>query len=296
LEIGLVGCGRWGSLVLRDLVALGAHVQVVARSAESRARAEAGGAGAVVSSPDQLTNLDGAVVVAPAAIRPAILAELLLRGIPVFTEKPLALSSAQARNLVAAADGRLFVMDKWRYHPGVRFMAGIAASGEMGRVTGLHCRRLGPDNPRGEADCVANLLPHDLAIAQEILGSLPAPVTAVAHTDRGGLGGMIATLGGHPWVVIEVSARCSEHTREVTLYLEGGSVRLAGADDHVEVLTGEGGQARRQPVPGEMPLLAELQAFAHHVRGGPPPRTDASEALRAVEVMEELRRLAAVPL
>jgi Trk K+ transport system NAD-binding subunit len=34
--VGLVGCGRWGRHILRDLVALGCEVHVVARSEESR--------------------------------------------------------------------------------------------------------------------------------------------------------------------------------------------------------------------------------------------------------------------
>ncbi|MEP6916749.1 MAG: hypothetical protein ABJC89_13945 [Acidobacteriota bacterium] len=40
--VGLAGCGRWGSLLLRDLRALGARVSVVARTGDSRMRAQTG--------------------------------------------------------------------------------------------------------------------------------------------------------------------------------------------------------------------------------------------------------------
>ena len=43
LRIGLVGCGRWGRLILRDLLALGAEVQVTCRSEATMAAALSAG-------------------------------------------------------------------------------------------------------------------------------------------------------------------------------------------------------------------------------------------------------------
>lgn len=57
MEVGLVVCGRWGRLILRDLNALGCEVTVVARSAESSQRASEGGAADVVSSVDALLKV-----------------------------------------------------------------------------------------------------------------------------------------------------------------------------------------------------------------------------------------------
>ena len=59
-KVGLIGCGSWGRFILRDLIALGCTVSVVAPSAESRARAEA--AQAVVDSISELPDVDGIVV------------------------------------------------------------------------------------------------------------------------------------------------------------------------------------------------------------------------------------------
>ena len=39
-HVGLIGRGRWGQNLLRDLKSLGVRVTVVARSPESRSRAE----------------------------------------------------------------------------------------------------------------------------------------------------------------------------------------------------------------------------------------------------------------
>jgi len=58
LRVGLVGCGRWGRLILRDLKALGCWVVVAARSPASIANAQAAGADAVVADIDELPPVD----------------------------------------------------------------------------------------------------------------------------------------------------------------------------------------------------------------------------------------------
>jgi hypothetical protein len=46
------------------------------------------------------------------------------------------------------------------------------------------------------------------------------------------------------------------------------------------------------PIGTEMPLLAELRAFLHHLQGGPAPRSSAAEGLSVVETIAALRALA----
>ena len=57
-HIGLVGCGRWGRLILRDLLSLGASVSVIAKGDNARFAKEAGAA-AVVGSLRELPSTDG---------------------------------------------------------------------------------------------------------------------------------------------------------------------------------------------------------------------------------------------
>lgn len=58
-HIGLVGCGRWGKFILRDLVTLGCNVVVVARSERSRVNAHECGAASIVRSLDELPAVAG---------------------------------------------------------------------------------------------------------------------------------------------------------------------------------------------------------------------------------------------
>ena len=88
LRVGLVGCGRWGANVLRDLVALGAEVTVAEPDADRRDRALSAGASRGVAAAEQLPHCDGYVVVTPAPSHREVCEHLLGRGVPVFVEKP----------------------------------------------------------------------------------------------------------------------------------------------------------------------------------------------------------------
>ena len=62
---------------------------MVARSAESKARAREGGAAAIVDEIASLPRLDGAVVATSTSSHAVVLDELLALDVPAFCEKPL---------------------------------------------------------------------------------------------------------------------------------------------------------------------------------------------------------------
>jgi predicted dehydrogenase len=296
--IGLVGCGAWGKFILRDLLALGCEVTVVARSERSCAAAREGGAASVVGSIGELPAVDGIVVATPTATHAAVVEETLDRSVPVFVEKPLTNDPADADRLAAAAADRLFVMDKWRYHPGVELLGAIARERELGRVIGLRTTRVGWGNPH-DVDAIWILAPHDLSIGLEILGLLPQPKTAVADAADGSATGLVGVLGDAPWLALEVSTRTIERRREITLLCdEGVAVLPDGYSDRVRVARATDPTDTTPPEPElraistELPLLRELRAFVEHLGGGPPPRSSAAEGAKMVRVISELRSLA----
>jgi predicted dehydrogenase len=297
MVVGLVGCGNWGRHILRDLVALGCEVPVVARSDESKVRAREGAAAAIVQSVASLPRLDGAVVASATSAHAAVIDELLALGVPVFCEKPLTDDPAEANRLAALAPDTLFVMDKWRYHPGVRELAAIARERRLGTVAGLVTRRVGWGNIHDDVDAVWVLAPHDFAIALEIFGALGRPEAAVAHAFGSRVEQLTGLLRGADWWhTLEVSARSPKRRRVIELHCEGGVAVLSdGWAEHVSVFTDghEGVAEQRVEARGELPLLAELRAFVEHLGGGPPPRSSAAEGAAVVAAIAELRTLAA---
>jgi predicted dehydrogenase len=296
--IGLVGCGRWGRHILKDLVALGARVTVVAPSAATRAFAREHGAADAVAGLDELPAVAGAVVATPTATHAAVLDVLLERGVPNFCEKPLTPDPATARRLAERGAGRLFVMHKWRYHPGIERLAEIARNGTLGPVVGLATVRVQPGRVHHDVDPFWTLAPHDLSIGLEILGYLPAPRVAVAERRGSDVVGLVGVLGDAPWMVIEVSASHAAYRREVRLVCRDGSVMLGdGYADALQVVRpappGAGDGVERWAIATDLPLRRELEAFLAHVEGGPPPRSSAAEAAAIVETLASLRALAA---
>lgn len=299
LHVGLVGCGKWGRHILRDLRELGARVTVVARSDASIERARERGAEAIVGAVGELPDADAYVICSPTHVHAQHLLELAPRGVPMFVEKPLCVRLDDAHRVAEACGDRVFVMDKWRYHPGVEELARIAHEEEFGPVVGLHTRRISHGNPHDDVDGVWILLPHDLSIAREVLGHYPEPRSAVGFATDGHAQGLTAILGGEPWFVTEVSVRGTEHLRAVRLHCRDAVVELAdGYAEEVLIHTVDEQELvrkvpyRTRPVSAEWPLVRELRAFLEHVRGGPAPKSGIEDAVAAVECMVELRRMA----
>ncbi len=303
-RIGLVGCGEWGKFILRDLLSLGCDVPVVARSAESVERARAAGASRIVGRVAELGEVDGIVVASTTFSHFDVLCEVIERfpTAVIFCEKPMTPDLRQASELVRLAGGRLFVMDKWRYHTGVLELARIARSGELGPVVGLRSGRVQWGHSHSDVDSIWILLPHDLAIALEVLGRVPMPVAARADCMDGHCYGLFGLLGDSPWMEVEISGRRLNVQREVQLYCRDGVAVLAdGYSKSIQIARSRLDMPMSRPtiedrpIAEGMPLLEELRAFVAYVRGeGPAPKSSAAEGLEIVRTIEALRRMAGV--
>lgn len=304
INIGLIGCGRWGRLILRDLISLGARVHVVAPSESTRAFAVDNGAATAVARADAIgVPVSGYIVATPTSTHAHQIENLVATGRPIFVEKPLTCDVGSARRIVAAAGDRVFVMDKWRYHPAIEVMAAMARSGELGRVLAVRSYRLGWSHAHRDVDAVWILMPHDMSIVLEILGTLPDPRAAwTPVAGRGGcdLIGLLADDRSGPQVTIEIGTSQPLYRRSVVLVGERKVVQLGDSyDNTVTIMEGRpdgvSSGPHEAPVDTEMPMLRELRAFLDHLRGGPPPRSSAAEGLAVVERISALRTLAGLP-
>lgn len=278
-HILLVGCGRWGANILRDLRALGCRVSIADVSPEHR----------TVASLDEVEGVDGVVIATPASVHAESIREVLRFDCPIFVEKPLTTSSADARRAIEECEGRLFVMDKWRYHGGVEELRRIARTAELGRPVSLHTKRLQEADTQSDVETIWTLAPHDLAIAHEILGVMPQPLDATAEECGEGRSGVVArlTADGVP-VTMEVSACRPNRERSVALACEEGTATLV-ADDRIIVETPRGTETRT--VTSDPPLYRELEAFLGYLDGGEKPRGTADDALAAIEVIERIQAM-----
>jgi predicted dehydrogenase len=299
IHIGLVGCGNWGRHILRDLNALGCRVTVVAREEKSIENARKGNADRLVGSVEELceiSELRGFVVATPSVSHFHVTRALIAArpNLPIFVEKPATVSVADAETLLRLKPHGIFIMEKWRYHPGILKLAEIAKSGILGRVLGIKAERLGWGNPHSDIHSVWHLLPHDLAIIDEVLGSLPS-ITAV-HVQRVGefCSGINLTLGSTPWACCITSSHSPLRIRRVQLVCEDGVALMEGADSKsLRIARGplDSGDITPAfteiPLADTMPLFAELENFVGYVAGAcSAPKAPLHESIRIVHLIE----------
>ena len=294
-RIGLVGCGSWGRHILRDLKQCGAVVHVVARSEASRQNALAHRADSIVAHLADLPPVDGYVVAAPSSLHAAIIEALLPTGRPIYTEKPLTADIASAQRIADAGAERVFVMQKWRYHPGIERMRQEIARGGIGEILGIHIQRWGWGCAHADVNAIWILIPHDLSVVLHWLGDIP-PLRLALPTLPGPIDtALVAHLGkaGGPPVTIDMSIAAPEHRRTFTVVGSAGSLELRDSyDTAIRVRRGAPGDlkatAETIEIASDMPLLLELQAFLRHLDGGPPPMTSAAEGLLIVRRTAEI--------
>lgn len=298
-QVCLVGCGRWGSLICRDLVSLGVEVTVVAPTEGPRRNAAEHGARRVVDALADVGEVDGYVVAVPTDQHFVVVQQLLATNAPIFVEKPLTDQLDQARDLIAEAGDRIFVMDKWRYHPGILKLAELARSGELGEIQGIHTTRRQWASPHPDVDAVWILMPHDLSIALEVLGEVPPVEAALGVADGDWFQSLVAKFAepGKPWVVVDVGVGNDGFDRQIQVQGSNAvGVLSDGWADSIQVLREVPGSMDPQreivPTPGELPLLAELRAFVEYLAGGPAPKSSGPEALLLIERIDEARRVA----
>tara|TARA_R110002124_G_scaffold63350_6_gene172949 strand:- start:1786 stop:2859 length:1074 start_codon:yes stop_codon:yes gene_type:complete len=201
----LAGCGSmskgWLS-ALADHPSLRGRVEIVGLVdldlATARARAdEFGLADAMVGSdldavlaatrPDLLFD-----VVVPVA-RQGVVTTALRHGCHVLSEKPMATSLAQARQMIAAAQaaGRVHaVVQNRRFIAGVRRIRRLLESGALGEVTALHCDFFIGAHFGGFREEMENVLLLDMAIhtldaARFMAGVAPRAVYCLETNPRG---------------------------------------------------------------------------------------------------------------
>lgn len=294
-RIGLIGCGAWGRHILRDLKHCGATVHVFAKSEASRRNAVEHRADTIHAALADMPAADGYVIAAPSSRHAEIIEALLPTGRPIFTEKPMTTDIASARRIAATAGERVFVMHKWRYHPGIDRMRREIAAGTVGDIRGIHIQRWGWGNPHDDVNAIWVLMPHDLSVILHWLGRIPSLRDVRPTLANADCSGVLVQLGGDTEapITIDMSIAAPEHRRAFTIFGSKASLELRDSyDTAIRLRRGAPGDPQAAAdtieIGRDMPLLLELQAFLAHLDGGPPPLSSAAEGVLVVERTAEI--------
>jgi predicted dehydrogenase len=303
MRVAVVGAGRLGTLHALKYAALAGvrltHVVDVDRG-RALASAERHGAVALADYRELKGQVTAASVAAPGSLHHEIASYLLVQGIDVLLEKPMAASVREARELAALAAHRGRVLQIGHLE---RFNPAIVALRPMVRGPRfIECLRVAPFTERGtDVDVILDLMVHDLDVILTLTTAEVAAVEAigvavlteqidVANARLRFVDGLIANLN--------TSRVAPRRERKIRIFQPDAYLSVDYEARRIQVYR------KSPPPPGGAypeisaqqidlgdgdPLGDEIAAFANAVRTRCAPAVTALDGLRVMEVSERIR-------
>ena len=317
IRVGVVGCGYWGSKHVRvmhelegvdSLVAIDQSTERLSALARSFPRLET-----FESLDDAMDSVDAVVIATPPRSHTPVGLLAISQGKHVLIEKPLATSAADAERLIDAAeqaDVALMVGHTFEYNPAVWKLREHITSGSLGRPYYIDTARLNLGLYQSDVNVVWDLAPHDVSIANYILGEQPATVHAWgskhAHQEYEDVAYLRLLYPGGVTVQVHVSWLDPCKVRRVTVV---GSEKMAVYNDMNDeerlrifdksVVPGDNGDALHRVPPTyryggvsspyinfQEPLRVQDRHFLDCIGFGERPSTDGQNGLAVVRVLE----------
>ncbi|GEA16560.1 hypothetical protein E308F_28060 [Moorella sp. E308F] len=304
MNVGVIGAGNWGKNLVRTFHRLGelAGVAEVNPELQKAIRTDYPGvtvykeAGEIIAS-----DVPAVAVATPAHTHYRVAREALLAGKDVFVEKPLALSRAEAEELVdlAAAKNRILMAGHLLlYQPAIQWLKNYIASGAVGDVAYLSQERLKLGRVRAVENVLWSFGVHDIAVLLYLVGEKPQEVKAAGqcflqegieddvHVHLKFSGGVQAHLHVS-WLWPEQRRRLTiagskamltydELAQEVVLHKKRITPELHNRDEGSEVVFRG----------SEEPLLLECRHFLECIKERKEPLSNGRSALEVIEVLE----------
>lgn len=315
LRVGVVGLGYWGPNLARNFQALGALAALTDAQPDTLARVRTFYPDArTFPDPDSMlasADVDAVAIATPAVTHGALAAQALANGKHVFVEKPLCLDLTEARAIDDAAKRAgltLMVGHLLLYHPAFIALRTLVASGRLGQLRYIYSNRLSFGKARREENALWSFAPHDVSMILALTGALPQRVvttggnyllssvadTTLSHLSfSDGLQAHIFVSWLHPYkdhrlVVVGSDGMATFHDSEVgdrkLMYYS----HAIGWDRDLPTMK----RAAAEPVPydeGE-PLFLECKHFLDCVTERRTPRSDATESLSVLQVLDACQR------
>ncbi|HUI06874.1 MAG TPA: Gfo/Idh/MocA family oxidoreductase [Verrucomicrobiae bacterium] len=322
LNIGVIGCGYWGPNLLRNFSAAeGAGVRMCcdleprrfAKLAPLYTKTQ------FTTNPDEVLSsqeVDAVAIATPVSTHFALAKQALEAGKHVLVEKPLTLRVDHAEELVALASQKGLVLQVdhiFVYSPPVVKMKEIVDSGKLGKLFFIDSVRINLGLFQHDVNVVWDLAPHDLSIADYLLGRLPRSLSAfgsvhagqdiedVAYLNLDFGDGLIANfhvnwlspvkvrhiiVGGSEQSLIYNDMDVSE---KIKVYNRG--IQVTNDESRRQLLIAyRSGDVWSPNIGMEEPLGRMASHFISCIREGKRPLTDGQSGLRVVKILDAAQR------
>ncbi len=302
-----MGCGYWGTNLIRNFAELGALHQLCDIDSERLAVQAGRHQVSFTNSYQSLLQeeaVQAVVIATPAADHYRHARAALLANKDVFVEKPLALTCQEGGELVEMARDRsriLMVGHVLEYHPAVTRLLQLLAEGELGILRYIYSHRLSLGKIRSEENILWSFAPHDISVILRMMGKLPLQVSACGGSYvQPNIADVTVTH-----LLFDKGVRAHIHVSWLHAFKEQrlvviGSQKMASFDDvgkrlilydqRVEIRAGGPvpirGDGQEVPFSQEEPLRLECVAFLEAVQSRRPPRTDGASGERVLTVLQ----------
>jgi len=310
-NIGLIGSGNWGKNIQRNLNELGVLHTVcdIDSNVIKERKADFSDIEYTTQLEDILNNpeIKALVIATPAITHYDISKKGILAGKDVFVEKPLALTTKEADELVALAEKHyriLMVGHILQYHSGIIRLKEIIDSGELGRIQYIYSNRLNLGKLRTEENILWSFAPHDISVILMLLNEEPIGVssfggeyvtngiydtTLTTLEFRNGVKGHIYVSWLHPY---KEQRLVVVGTQSMAVFdgLNGGQIFLY--PHKIEFKNGKIPVAQKAEcktinIAKNEPLKEELKHFLTCLEMRKKPKTDGNEGLRVLKILEK---------
>ncbi len=303
MKVGILGTGHMGETHAAQLMKMpGVETIFLARDAEKSARfASSFNATPRESLEAVISEADILDVCLPTDMHLDIGLKAIAAGTPVFMEKPLARSLADAvtlRDSAAKANIPFMVGQVVRYFP--EFLAGynIVKSGGVGTPAAARTRRGGP-SPTGadgwfmdhqrSGGVLLDLAIHDFDWLRWVLGEVKCLYSRSVGASTGkGPDYALTTLTFDSGAIAHVESTWMDPSGFRTTFEVAGSGGLIQHDSRnvatVRVTTTDGAELQQPTVTGDDPYYLQLDAFIQAVKNGTPVPVTAQDGAMALSI------------
>lgn len=298
-KMAVIGCGYWGPNLVRNFRSL-PSVEVSVICDKSRERLDH--LGKLYPEVETTTDLariiedssiDVVAIATPVSTHHALAMACLAAGKHTFVEKPLAVSSAQCRQMIELAEAKsltLMVGHTFVYTTTVRKIKEIVDSGEIGDLLYINCRRLNLGLFQKDVSVAWDLAPHDISIIMFIMGKKPESVNCQgkAHVYPGveDVTNISLSFANGGFATIQSSWIDPRKVREITII---GTKKMIVYDD-TEPLEKVKIYDKRVEPPPHYDTFAEFQFSYHYgdilspfIRQEEPLRTESQHFINCVD-------------
>ena len=306
MRIAVIGAGNWGiNLVrnLRDLEVL-SHVAESVSGLRDRVRSETDDIEVMDDYRPLLeADIDGVAIATPVPTHAAIAGEFLAAGKDVFVEKPMTFTATEAEDLVARAEqyGRILMVGHLLlYQPAIEWLKEYLDAGKLGKVYSFHQERMKLGRARAAENVLWSLGVHDVAVLLHLSGSAPVATSFSGHC------GLQEGIADDTYLHLEfiegVKAHLhnswlwSENRRRLTVVGEKGMLVYDELEQNIimhrkSIDEDLQNQDRGEEIVFEgsgQPLKLEMEHFIECIKTRATPRSDGSNGLDVVRILESV--------